>query len=209
MSAGPLVRHHGSPAADRGRPEPADVTSTLFRHNGGKIHSEIRAGRVIYRNVLTDINVSRAEAKWLIPVFDGVRDGLTWLTVFAPIHDGATGYRFDLPEAPALVTIGDDRDTAKGPGAFDQHSLREAIGSAGAIAMVACEGLPAVYASAVGGAFKYGHAVLIETQPDQEEAWLKFVREHLRPEAEINVALVKGRCRGTEAAAFVAAAGRL
>ena len=71
----------------------------------------------------------------------------------------------------------------------------------------ACPGfLAGRYANAVSGAFKYGHAVLIETQPDQEEAWFKFVREHLSPEAEINAALVKGRARGPEAAAFSAAA---
>jgi hypothetical protein len=189
-----------------GRPAPGDVTSTLFQHEGGRIHTELRAGRVIYSNVLTAIHVSPAEVKWLAPVFDGVRDGLTWLTVFAPKQDAVTGDSFALPRAPALLTIGDDREMAKGPGAFDPHSLREAIRAAGAITIVVCEGLPAVYANAVSGAFKYGHAVLIETQPDQEEAWFKFVREHLSPEAEINAALVKGRARGPEAAAFAAAA---
>jgi hypothetical protein len=189
-----------------GRPAPEDLRSMLFRPKGGKIHTELRAGRVIYRNVLTAINVSPEEGKWLTAVYDGVRDGLTWLTVFAPKQNAVTGDSFALPKAPALITIGDDRDTAKGPGAFDQHSLREAIRAAGAITIVVCEGLPAVYANAVSGAFKYGHAVLIETQPDQEEAWFKFVREHLSPEAEINAALVKGRARGPEAAAFSAAA---
>jgi len=47
--------------------------------------------------------------------------------------------------------------------------------------------------------------VLIETQPDQEEAWFKFVREHRRPQAEITAALVKGRGHGPEVAALVAA----
>lgn len=205
MAAAPLVCHRGFPSCDGGLRAPGDVKSLLFRHEGSKIHTELRAGRVIYRNVLTAINVSPAEVKWLAPVYDGVRDGLTWLTVFAPKQNAVTGDSFALPRAPALVTIGDDREMAKGPGAFDQHSLREAIRAAGAITIVVCEGLPAVYAHAVSGAFKYGHAVLIETQPDQEEAWFKFVRGHLRPEAEINAALVKGRDHGPEVAALVAA----
>jgi hypothetical protein len=195
-----------SPVKNAARPAPGELTSVLFRPKGGKIHTELRAGRVIYRNVLTGINVSPAEVKWLAPVYDGVRNGLTWLAIFAPMQDAATGDSFTVPNEPALVLIGDDRETAKGPSAFDQYSLREAVGAAGAIVLVSCGGLAAPYASAVRRALKFGLAVLIETRPEQEEAWLKFVREHLRAEAEISAALVKGCARGPEAAAFAAAA---
>lgn len=91
-----------------------------------------------------------------------------------------SGQPFDLtPDRPAMVLIGDDTDTAKGPEGFDRPSLVTLAKGCKAHAVIGCEALPAIYGRAVAFALRSGSVPLvIETRPEQEIPWITFLQAH-------------------------------
>lgn len=111
---------------------------------------------------------------------------------------------------PLLVLLGDDLDTAKGPGAFDAPSVRRALSTAAGIVMVSSASSAQVYSAAIAmartGNRRGQHAVLIETQPEAEEEWLYLLRVHRRPSADVLLSVVAGEPCGPELQTLAATA---
>jgi len=128
-----------------------------------------------------------ASPLFLRPVIEAVRNyGCGLLTV------GQSRRPFRLPgDRPAIVIIGDDTDCALGPHGFNFASMRRAIRHCHAFAVVSCEPLPAVYACVASSAVLLRHNVmLIETRPEQEDAWSSLIRK-LAADRPLLRALVK------------------
>ena len=108
-----------------------------------------------------------------MPIWRAVAEnGVTFATVFQ--NDG----RFTIPTTrPAVVILGDDLDTAKGPRAFSARSLRAFLPRCGAIAFVGCEAVAEVYSNAARMARDGYTVAIIESQPEHERAWLDLVDE--------------------------------
>lgn len=128
-----------------------------------------------------------ASPLFLRPVIEAVRNyGCGLLTV------GQSKQAFRLPgDRPAIVIIGDDTDRAVGPKGFNFASTRRAIRACHAFAVISCEPLPAVYACVASSAVLLRQNVmLIETRPEQEDAWYNLIRK-LAPDRPLLRALVK------------------
>ena len=69
----------------------------------------------------------------------------------------------------------DGQERSRGPHAFDSESLRRLFRSAQATVIMPYPGYRFLYAGAVILALSMGHAVIVETTPDQELAWIDFV----------------------------------
>ncbi len=101
---------------------------------------------------------------------------------------------FDPPPAdrPAIIVIGDDLDQALGPAAFHEQSLRRLLKGVRLAAVVACEPLPEIYASAARHAVLLRkNVVIVETRPEQEIAWVNLIRS-IAPDAAFLLGSVKG-----------------
>ncbi len=121
-------------------------------------------------------------ARHMVPIWRAVAESdIAFATV---LQDEA---RWTVPEGlPAVLLIGDDPGTAKGPRAFSMRSLRAFLPRCGAIAFVGCSALPEVYAN-VARMARDGHTVaIIESRPEHEEAWLDIV-DKLAPAAKVLV----------------------
>ena len=110
-----------------------------------------------------------------------------------------TSAPFEIPgrwRKPTLVLLGDDFETAKGPGVFDASSVRRALSTAAGTVVVSSESTAKVYSAAIEIARKGNqrgqHAVLIQTQAEFEEQWLHLVRVHRRPNASLVLSIVAG-----------------
>lgn len=123
-----------------------------------------------------------AIARHLVPIWRAVAEAdVTFATVFQ--NEG----RFTVPVGrPVVLIMGDDLDTAMGPRAFSERSLRGFLPRCGAVAIVTSAASPEVYANAARMAVD-GHTVaIIESQPDHEEAWTELVEEVV-PDAKLLV----------------------
>lgn len=126
---------------------------------------------------------------YLRPLFKAVRDDRCGL-----LFIGQSAAPFDLPvgDCPAIILIGDDFDQSVGPARFDLPSLRQAIRACDSFAIVSSAPVAAVYAlAAATAAIGRRNAMLIETRPEHERAWLAIVREEA-PGKQIWLATVKG-----------------
>ncbi|CAA2161172.1 hypothetical protein MBRA_06332 [Methylobacterium brachiatum] len=89
--------------------------------------------------------------------------------------------RFDVPKLSRgrgfVAVIGDDMDRADGPSGFRRKSLRRLLGAVGGVSLISCEILPDVYATAAQLAAFGQNVAIIETRPEQEGAWLDFLKE--------------------------------
>ena len=102
--------------------------------------------------------------------------------------------RFDPPPAgrPVITIIGDDLAEALGPAAFHERSLRRLLKGVRLAAVVACEPLPEIYASAARHAVLLRkNVVIVETRPEQEIAWVNLIRS-IAPDAAFLLGSVKG-----------------
>ena len=109
----------------------------------------------------------------LRPLWAAVMRGCTYATVVQ--GDGV----FRIPtKRPAVVVLGDDLASAKGPSAFNRKSLRRYLSRCSAVAIVSCEAVPDAYASVATEAVERRRDVaIIETQPDHEAAWLALAEQ--------------------------------
>jgi hypothetical protein len=79
---------------------------------------------------------------------------------------------FDLPREPWIIILGDDLYFAWGPKAFDANWLDAAIRSAGQFVIVSSGPEPFPYRVAATVAVRdRRNALLIETRPQQQDAW--------------------------------------
>ena len=127
---------------------------------------------------------------YLHPILEVVRDhGVAML--FVP--QGTQAFRIpDQPKKPAIILIGDDLEAAHGPDGFHMPSIRRAIRACSSFAVVSSAPQAAVYATvAVGVAATRQHAMLIETRPEQELAWVGLIQK-LAPGRFIQLATIVG-----------------
>lgn len=127
---------------------------------------------------------------YLRPIIEVVRDhGVAMLFV------GQSAAPFRIPRdsgKPAIVIIGDDFDKAVGPEGFHLPSVRRAIRSCQAFAVVSSGPLAPVYASiATASAIGRCNVMLIETRIEQEIPWLALVQK-LAPRRHVLLSTVKG-----------------
>ncbi len=109
----------------------------------------------------------------LRPLWAAVIQGCT----FAMIAQGDGVFRIPT-KRPAVVTIGDDLASAKGPSAFNRQSLRRYLSRCSMVSVVSSEAVPAAYAAVAAEAVERRRDVaIIETQPDHEAAWLALVEQ--------------------------------
>jgi hypothetical protein len=85
---------------------------------------------------------------------------------------------FDLPREPWIIVIGDDLHFAWGPKAFDAKLLDAAIKSADQFVIISSGPEPYPYRVAATVAVRdRRNALLIETRPQQQEAWRSRIEE--------------------------------
>ncbi len=127
--------------------------------------------------------------RYLSPLYQAVRDfGCALVIVTQGLEP------FDLVTAgmPVILVLGDDLDEALGPAAFDAKSLRRLLKGVRLAAVVACEPLPEIYASAARHAVLLRKdVVLVETQPEQEIAWVNLIKS-IEPDTAFLLGSVKG-----------------
>ena len=126
----------------------------------------------------------------LRPIIEAVRDHRVGMCI---VEQSAEP--FCMPRDPsrsAIVLIGDDFDRAVGPGGFHLPSVRRAIRSCHAFAIVSSAPLVAVYKSvALTAALTRRNVMLVETRPEQEIPWLSVVQK-LAPGRFVWLATVAG-----------------
>lgn len=103
----------------------------------------------------------------------------------------------DLPvdRPPTIILIGDDGDASFGPVGFHKESLLAIASTVDAAVVISSVTQPQLYwaAAAVAVACRR-HVAIIETRPEQELAWIAYLRTE-RPGLKLIVGTVKG---GTE-----------
>ncbi len=127
---------------------------------------------------------------YLRPILEAVRDhGAAML--FVP--QGLDAFRIPAkPRKPAIIMIGDDFEAAHGPNGFHMPSIRRAIRACSSFAVVSSAPQAQVYAIiAVTVAATRTNAMLIETRPEQELAWVELIQK-LAPGRFIQLATVEG-----------------
>lgn len=119
------------------------------------------------------------DARHLKPLLETVRDYACSLLIV-----GQGQHEHPLPErAPWIVILGDDLLGALGPDAFHGPSLDALLMAAGQVVLVACGPERLLYNMAATQAARHRrNCILIETQPEQMDAWdarLKAVNSDL------------------------------
>ena len=122
------------------------------------------------------------------PLLKAVRDEGCGLLMVAQSPEA-----FEVPEdRPHIVVLGDDLAAALGPGGFDDESVRAFLPRCGAVAIVACAPIAALYWEVATWAVKDREPVLIiETRPEREAEWVELVRALVPSKAGIAVATVR------------------
>jgi hypothetical protein len=117
-----------------------------------------------------DVNIRRSH---LFPILEAVAH-FACSHLLAPQGCAA----FELPRSPWIIVVGDDMHFSWGPQAFPEDSLNAAIKAAGHFIIVSSgpELLP-YQAAATVAARDRGNALLIETLPHQEGAWLSRIEK--------------------------------
>lgn len=125
----------------------------------------------------------------LVPILTAVRDcGLAMM--FVP--QGAEAFRIPRgADRPTLTIIGDDFDAAHGPEGFHLPSVRRAIRSSLVFTVVSSAPSVEVYAAAAMAAVLGRlNALLVETRPEQELAWVGLIQK-LAPGRPVLLSTVK------------------
>jgi hypothetical protein len=130
----------------------------------------------------------------LKPIALAVRD---MGAMFIMVAQGKQRVRVPEGKRPVIALIGDDLHEAKGPGGFDERSLRHLLEHAAHVSIVSCEPLLVAYATAVAvaiGAAGIGLeqrlGLIIETRPERERDWAKLV-ERTRPDVPLLIATTR------------------
>ena len=85
---------------------------------------------------------------------------------------------FELPRSPWIIVVGDDMHFAWGPEAFPKDSLNAAIKAADYFVLVTSGPEPTPYkVAAEVAARNRQNAILIESLPHQQDAWLSRIRQ--------------------------------
>lgn len=126
----------------------------------------------------------------LRPVLEAIRD-LRLAMMFVP----QVAEPFRIPRnahLPTLTIVGDDFDSALGPDAFHMPSLRRAVRTSKAFAVVSSAATVDVYSCAVQtAAILRVNTLLVETRPEQEIPWLALIQQ-LAPRRPIWLSTVEG-----------------
>lgn len=126
----------------------------------------------------------------LRPVILAVRDLACGMLM---VRQGSQPFRLPRdPRRAGIVIVGDDMGHAIGPAGFHMPSVRRAIRSCHAFAVVSCEALPEVYERiALTAAITRRNVMLVETLPSEEIAWASLIQK-LAPGKPLCLALVEG-----------------
>ena len=109
----------------------------------------------------------------LRPLWAAVMKGCT----FAIVAQGDGVFRIPT-KRPALVVVGDDLASARGPAAFNRQSLRRYLSRCSAVCIVSSAAVPDAYAAMAAEAVdRRRDAAIIETQPRHEGEWLALVQQ--------------------------------
>lgn len=112
---------------------------------------------------------------------------------FLFVPQGADPFRIPKrTDRPAIVLIGDDFETAQGPGAFHMPSVRRLVRGCDSFAVVSSAPAVELYATmAAAASMTRKSCMLIETRPEQEIQWVHLIQK-LAPGRPICLATVKG-----------------
>jgi hypothetical protein len=126
---------------------------------------------------------------YLRPIWLALRDDRIPLVVVSHEHEKQP---IDWPHGrPCILIICDDLDSSLGPVGFHRASLHRFIKGCGKAVIVACEPLPIAYLSAATTAITMKQsAIIVETIPSQEAAWIDFI-ETYKPQIHMVIATVK------------------
>lgn len=133
------------------------------------------------------VAIEKAPPHWR-PILTAVRDhGCAYMIV------PQGGHRFMAPEGlPLIAVIGDDLFSAHGPDGFHGASMKRLVRRCSAAVIVSSEATVRSYAAGATNAVLLRQDVLIvETRPEQEIPWIKFVRKH-RPDIAMLVSTIPG-----------------
>src|SRR3954469_8174711 len=154
-------------------------TSYLFdAETGGVVVSRLSRETTVAR--MMDV-VPRAPH--LADLVAGVAEGLNWAII--PAGMPFPFIRADESRANLFI-VGDDFTLATGPEAFHRKTLRRILGRACFVGIVPGAPVRAFYGRAISAALaSRGWSVLIETQPQERDAWLRFAARHARAAVEL------------------------
>ncbi len=144
------------------------------------VGSASRARLTVRSPSVTDASLPRARLEQLArtgqphlrPIYAAMLDpGIALLMVQQKIG------RFAV-EAPRgfVAIIGDDTDRALGPAGFHRKSVRRLAAQTCSIAIIASDIVPDVYETAAALAALGRGALIIETRPEQEGAWMDLMK---------------------------------
>ena len=116
-----------------------------------------------------------AGAGHLVPLVRALEKGVDWIQLLPD----KTGFTIPRRRRTAwLAVIGDDLTIAEGPTGFHLRSLRELMGRARAVFIMAGAPVQTAYAAAADLAEAGLNTVIIETQTSEEESWGGYVKRH-------------------------------
>lgn len=122
------------------------------------------------------------------PIYLAVRDAGVQLAV---VEQKAGRIRLPEGGGPRIMVVGDDTHTPMGPSGFHRKGLRRFIAGCHAVAIVSCEPLVSLYAMVATCAAGFRRdALLIESQPEHEQAWIELVRA-ANPTARLVIGAVR------------------
>jgi hypothetical protein len=125
----------------------------------------------------------------LVPLYEAAHD---FGCLLAMVPQGAGPFDAPGDDRPVIAVIGDDLDQALGPSAFDEQSLRYLLKGVRLAAIVSCDPLPEIYASAARHAVLLRkNVVIVETQPEHEIAWFNLIKS-IAPDTAFVLGSVKG-----------------
>lgn len=144
----------------------------------------------VTRERLTEIIGANALAPHMNPVFAAIRDFGVGVLIVPQSRDSLDPALDEASEA-AIVIIGDDTNKALGPDGFDKRSMRRLFRSAKGVAVIGSAPPEHVYAEvSLMAALMRCLVVIVETRPEQEIAWVEFVKE-ANPDAPILLVTVE------------------
>jgi hypothetical protein len=130
----------------------------------------------VTRERISEIIGKNMRAPHLNPVFEAVRDFGVSVLIAPQCRDSLDEALNETRDA-SIVIIGDDTDRALGPGGFHKPSMRRLFQRATETTVISSAPPEHVYAAmstlaAIGRRF----VVIVETRPEQEIAWVEFIR---------------------------------
>lgn len=127
----------------------------------------------------------------MVPVLQAVRDHSLRL-MFVQQGRKRIKLRPDHASRPFLSIVYDDGDLCLGPGGFHKSTLRQLLSGVKTVAVISCAATTELYSQMTALPILLGaSAMIIETRPEQEIAWVEFVRA-ITPQPFIVWATVKG-----------------